>query len=212
MTIFSIFDPQEYNALNNASGDVWKLLEKDQLEKYHPLASTQDAINYFKKIGGDFFDGRFSHFNSETFQHFLLQIIAFLKSKKENVHSFFIKDNKDIVIGITDIIRKQEPTQSENIDTGYYINEKFDILTDSRKVGIFLMSINIEGDIQKYRSFFQTFFQEQMQKNSRNKLNSTLISNVSKELIKQKYIEKQDYRDYLNRDPFQKDKVNSLAK
>ena len=50
-----------------------------------------------------------------------------------------------------------------------------------------------------------------MQNNSRNKLNSTLISNASKELIKQKYIEK-DYRDYLNRDPFQKDKVDSLAK
>ena len=28
MTIFSIFDPQEYNALNNAKGAVWQLLER----------------------------------------------------------------------------------------------------------------------------------------------------------------------------------------
>ena len=56
------------------------------------------------------------------------------------------------------------------------------------------------------------FFKDTLSKATAKKFANIKICDVSKELIRQKYIEKQDYKDYLSRDPFQKDKVNSLAK
>jgi len=141
MTIFSIFDPQEYNALNNASGNVWQLLE-NILTDGEVFISGSEFQKFFKELAYEIY------YNPDQKQYF-----------------------KDALHNIAQINQQHLKFKKPSL---HYYNEDIGLVIDN------------DWEIK--------------------------ISNVSKELIKQKYIEKQDYRDYLNRDPFQKDKVDSPAK
>ena len=192
MTIFSIFDPQEYNALNNAKGAVWQLLE-NILTDGEVLISSIDFQEFFKKLTYDTF------YDSSENQDF--------KDKLDKMAGIgrgdFIFCKGSLYYG----------NPSEN--TGLVLNNDFRLIySDKEKFNQFADKLLEESlkdeDKEHLRRKILDFIRISLGK--RFPKNQIQISDVSKELIKQKYIEKQDYKDYLRRDPFQKDKVNSLAK
>ncbi len=182
MTIFSIFDPQEYNALNNAKGAVWQLLEN--ILTYNKVCTSNDE---FKKF---FTNCTNSNNTNEAFTDTVNKIINNkydLTFEKLSLNYY----DEDIRLLIDNYWKYKHP----------FDEEKFNKFFDK------LFQDELEG-AERLKAIIKEFIYKSMGKN----LKEINISDVSKELIKEKYIEKQDYKDYLSRDPFQKDKVDSLAK
>ena len=197
MTIFSIFDPQEYNALNNAKGAVWQLLE-NILTDGEVLISSIDFQEFFKKLTYDIF------YDSSENQDF-----------KDKLNKMAGIARGDFVFYNTSLHYKFFNRDVEN--TGLAIDNDFILIySDKEKFNQFADKLLEESlkdeDKEHLRRKILDFIRISLGKRFPKNLEQIQISDVSKELIKQKYIEKQDYKDYLSRDPFQKDKVNSLAK
>ena len=189
MTIFSIFDPQEYNALNNAKGAVWQLFE-NILTDDEVCISNLEFQNFFKDVAFD----SYTHDGNTAFTYTLNKLARMnrwdLKFKKLSLNY----GDEDIGLVIDNDWEYRHPFDEEKF------NKFFDKLVQDEL-----------EDKERLKRIIKDFIYKSIFKRFPNNLKEIQISDVSKELIKQKYIEK-DYKDYLSRDPFQKDKVNSLAK
>ena len=199
MTIFSIFDPQEYNALNNAKGAVWQLLENILTDGEVLICST-NFQDFFKKLAYDIF---YDFNENQDFKDKLHKMAGIVRGDfvfyNTSLHyKFFNRDVENTGLAIDNDFRL------------YYSDkegEKFNQFADK------LLEESLKDKDKEYlKSKILEFIRISLGKRFPKNLEQIQISDVSKELIKQKYIEKQDYKDYLSRDPFQKDKVNSLAK
>ena len=190
MTIFSIFDPQEYNALNNAKGAVWQLFE-NILTDDEVCISNLEFQNFFKEVA---FDSH-THDGNTAFTDTLNKLARMnrrdLKFKKLSLNY----GDEDIGLVIDNDWEYRHPFDEEKF------NKFFDKLVQDEL-----------EDKERLKRIIKDFIYKSIFKRFPNNLKEIQISDVSKELIKEKYIEKQDYKDYLSRDPFQKDKVDSLAK
>lgn len=212
MTIFSIFDPQEYNALNNASGDVWQLLENiltdDDIAFCNTVFNTdfadllKEIINRVIFIGGwdlgkeDFYDA-FSRIEDEL----KIELRAFFKDAFSEAIT-----KKLMQISIYDASEELIEKSNKFLSSDFELRLKKIAPKSQKACSEALIEIQ-----EKLTKKLGEFFKDTLSKATAKKFANIKISDVSKELIKQKYIEK-DYKDYLSRDPFQKDKVDSLAK
>ncbi len=213
MTIFSIFDPQEYNALNNAKGAVWQLLENiltdDDIAFCNTVFNTdfadllEEIINRVIFIGGwdlgkeDFYDA-FSRIEDEL----KIELRAFFKDAFSEAIT-----KKLMQISIYDASEELIEKSNKFLSSDFELRLKKIAPKSQKACSEALIEIQ-----EKLTKKLGEFFKDTLSKATAKKFAKINISDVSKELIKQKYIEKQDYKDYLSRDPFQEDKVNSLAK